>query len=179
MPIKSTTTAEGDKKEKEKMSKRIQNNSKHKNNKCFSRVTAVRVLSLAGSYSLPHLPRMPSNTVPVSGPAVGAVQILIWSYSCVFLPPMSTAIRASVFSFVGVLSSFYIFHRHRVCLGDHVDLICSLYSWWEGFGSSSLATLPLGFSCGFIATSACGSSTGICSWGCPRGLGSAPLRARF
>ena len=41
--------------------------------------------------------------------------------------------------------SFYIFHRHRVCLVDHVDLICSLYSWWEGFGSSSLATLPPGF----------------------------------
>ena len=38
--------------------------------------------------------------------------------------------------------SFYIFHRHRVCLVDHVDLICSLYSWWEGFGSSSLAILP-------------------------------------
>ena len=52
--------------------------------------------------------------------------------------------------------SFYIFHRHRVCLVDHVDLICSLYSWWEGFGSSSLATLPLGFNCGFISTSACG-----------------------
>ena len=37
---------------------------------------------------------------------------------------------------------FYTFHRHRICLVDHVDLICSLYSWWEGFGSSSLATLP-------------------------------------
>ena len=55
--------------------------------------------------------------------------------------------------------SFYIFHRHRVCLVDHVDLICSLYSWWEGFGSSSLATLTLGFNYGFISTSACGSST--------------------
>ena len=31
-----------------------------------------------------------------------------------------------------------------------MDLICSLYSWWEGLGSSSLATLPLDFSCGFI-----------------------------
>ena len=49
-------------------------------------------------------PRMPSNTVLVSGPAAGAAQILIWSYSCVFLPPVSTAIRASVFSFVGALS---------------------------------------------------------------------------
>ena len=49
--------------------------------------------------------------------------------------------------------SFYIFHRHRICLVDHMDLIFSLYSWWEGFGSSSLATLPLGFNCGFISTS--------------------------
>ena len=29
--------------------------------------------------------------------------------------------------------TFYIFHRHRVCLVDHVDLICNLYSWCEGF----------------------------------------------
>ena len=59
--------------------------------------------------------------------------------------------------------SFYIFHRHRVCLVDCVDLIFSLYSWWEGFESSSCATLPLGFNCGLIFTSACGSSTGVCS----------------
>ena len=47
--------------------------------------------------------------------------------------------------------SFHIFHRHRVCLVDHVDLICRLYNSWEGFESSSLATLPLGFNCGFIS----------------------------
>jgi len=41
--------------------------------------------------------------------------------------------------------TFYIFHRCRVCLVDHVDLIFTLYSWQEYFGSSSLATLPLGF----------------------------------
>ena len=63
-----------------------------------------RVLSFAGSHSPPHFPRKPSNTVLISGPAVEAAQILIWSYSCVFLPPMSTAIRASAFSFVGTLS---------------------------------------------------------------------------
>ena len=28
--------------------------------------------------------------------------------------------------------AFYIFHRHRVCLVDPVDLICSLYSWRFG-----------------------------------------------
>ena len=49
--------------------------------------------------------------------------------------------------------TFYIFHRHRVCLVDPVDLMCNLYSWWESFGSSSLATLPLGFNYGFISTS--------------------------
>ena len=51
-----------------------------------------------------HLPRMPSNTVLISGPAVGAAQILICSSSSVFLPPMSTAIRTSVFSFVRALN---------------------------------------------------------------------------
>ena len=39
--------------------------------------------------------------------------------------------------------TFYIFHRHRVCLVNYVDLICSLYISGEGFGSSSLAILPL------------------------------------
>ena len=108
-------------------------------------------------------PWMPSNNVLISGPAVGAAQSLIWSYPCVFLPPMSAAIRTSAFSFVGVLNDLLYIAQTRVWLVDHVDLICSLYSWWEGFGSSSLATLPLGFNCGFISTSACGSSTEACS----------------
>ena len=43
-------------------------------------------------------------TLLVSGPAVGATQILTWSCSCVFLPPMPTVIRASAFSFAGALS---------------------------------------------------------------------------
>ena len=90
-------------KEKKKIQNNLQNKSKHKNNKCFSWITVVRVLSFTGSYSPPHLPRMTSKTVLISGPAVGTSQILIWSYSCVFLPPMSTAIRTSVFSFVGAL----------------------------------------------------------------------------
>ena len=87
--------------------KNLQNKSKHHHHKCFSWVTAVRVLLLTGSHSPPHLPRMP-NTVLVSGPAVGAAQILIWSYSFLFLPPMSTAIRTSVFSLVGTLVLLYI-----------------------------------------------------------------------
>ena len=81
-----------------------------------------RVLSLAGSHSPPHPPRMPSNTMLVSGPAVGAAQILIWSYTCVFLPPMSTAIRTSVFSFVGALDDL-----------SYVPQTQTLPSWPCGF----------------------------------------------
>ena len=57
--------------------------------------------------------------------------------------------------------AFYIFYRHRVCLVNRVELICRLYSWWEGLGSSSLATLLLGFECGFTSTSTCVSSSGV------------------
>ena len=113
--------------------------------------------------SPPHLPRMPSSIVLISGPAVGAAQILIWSYSSVFClqrPQLSELVHFLLWE---LSMAFYIFHRHRVCLVDHLDLICSFYSWWEGFGSSSLVTLSLDFNCGFIFTSACGSSTGVCS----------------
>ena len=166
MPIKLTSTTEGGKKEtnETKIQKNLQSKSKPKNNKGFSWVTAVRVLSLSlESHSPAHLPGMPSNTVLVSGSAVVAAQILNWSYSCVFLPPMSTAVRTCVFLSWELSVTFYIFRRHSVCLIDCVDLISSLYRWWEGFGSSSLATLPLGFNGGVISTSACGSSTGVCS----------------
>ena len=69
------------KKERKKIQNNLHNKSKLKNDKSFSWVAAVRVLSLTGSHSPPHLPRMPSNTVLITGPAVGAAQILIWSYS--------------------------------------------------------------------------------------------------
>ena len=112
---------------------------------------------------------MPSNTVLNSGSAVGAAQILIWSYSCVFLPPISTAIRTSVFSFEGALNVLlYIPHTWSLpgwSSGFNLQLILLVGRfWWE---SSPLATLPMGLNCGFISTSACGSSTGVCSWGCP------------
>ena len=75
-----TTTergGKGKKNSKKKNPKNLDKNieqAKHKNNKCFSWVTAFRVLSLAGSHSPPHLPRMPSKTVLVSEPAVGQVR---------------------------------------------------------------------------------------------------------
>ena len=70
----------------------------------FFLTTAVRVLSLTGNHSPPYLPRRPSDPVLISGPAVGTIQILIWSDSSVLLTPISTAIRTSVFSFVGTLN---------------------------------------------------------------------------
>jgi len=105
VPIKSTTTKEGEEKEREKKKiyKRI-----HRTSEKIKIINIFLESLLSASFPslgvTPHLPRMPSNTVLISGPAVGAAQILIWSYSCVFLPPMSTAIRASVFSFVGALN---------------------------------------------------------------------------
>ena len=65
MPTKLITTTEkgGKEKEKKKIQKNLQSKSKHKTNECFSWVTAVRVLSLVGNHSPPHLPKMPSNTV--------------------------------------------------------------------------------------------------------------------
>ena len=63
---------------------------------------------------------------------------------------MSIATELICFLLWELSLSFCIFHRHRVCLVDRGDLICSLYKYWEGFRSSSLAPLPLGFNCGFI-----------------------------
>ena len=94
--------------------------------------------------------------------------------SCLQYPQL----RTSAFSLVGSSKWPFIFHRQTVCLVELVDLICSLFSWWEGFGPFSLDILWLGFNCGFYSTSTCGLSTGVCFWGSPGGHGFAPLRAR-
>ena len=59
---------------------------------------AIRVLSLSGSHNPPYFSRMPSSNGVVSGPPVRAAETLIWLYSCVFLFPVSTAVRPSAFS---------------------------------------------------------------------------------
>ena len=80
---------------------------------------------LLGSYSPLHLPRRPSITVLISGPAVGAAQILIWSYSslcsCLQCPQLSELVRFLLWE----LSVAFMYSIDRVCLVDHVDLICS------------------------------------------------------
>ena len=143
-------------------------------------MTVALQYSLKSGRSIPPAPLSFSRSL---WPVLGTAQTLIWPCSCVFLPPVSIAARARLFFFFlrrfllwEHSLSFYIYHRHRVYAVDRVDLVCSLYSWWKGFWSSSLAILPLELNCVFILTSACGSSMGICSWGCPGGLRSAPVR---
>ena len=58
---------------------------------------------------------MPSNTGLVSEPAVQAIQTLILFYFfCVFLPPMSTAIRTSAFSFVRICSVLFCISQTQI-----------------------------------------------------------------
>ena len=54
--------------------------------------------------------------------------------------------------FIIAIVLVYISWTQSLSRLNGVDLIYSLYSWWEGFGSSSLATLPLVFNCGFLSS---------------------------
>ena len=182
VPIKSITIMGGvweREKRKEKKSKRIYRTSQN-----------IRIINVFLESLLSE--SFPSLELTVHLTSLGCPPTLCWpldllcgqlrfqsdptpTWSCLQCPQLSELVCFLLWELSMI---FYIFHRHRVCLVDRVDLICSLYSWWEGFGSSCLAILPLGFNCGFISTSACGSSIGVCSWGCPGGLGFAPLRAR-
>ena len=175
MPIKLTTTTE--EKKKRKKSKRIYRTGQY-----------IRIINV-------FLELLRSESFPLLGATVhftslGCPLTLCWSldllwgqlrfwsaptplYSSLQCPQLSELVHFLLWE---LSMTFYIFHRHKVCLIDPVDLICSLSSWWEDLGWSSLVTLPLGFNYGFIFTSGYGSFTGVCSWGCPGGLGSAPVR---
>ena len=102
MPIKSKTTTEGE--EKNKKYERIYRTSQKIKiiNVFLESLLSESFPSLGITVHLNFLGCPP--TLLISGPAVEAAQILIWSYSCVFLPLMSTVIRASAFSFVGALN---------------------------------------------------------------------------
>ena len=98
MPIKSTTTTERCKKKK--------------NNPTSLNIRIINVF--LGSLLSKSCPCWESqSTLPpwdalqhcaISGHAMEAPQMLIWCYFCVFLPPMSTAIKTTAFSFVGALN---------------------------------------------------------------------------
>ena len=96
----------GNEKQTNKIVQNLQSKPKHENNIGFSLITAMRVLSPAGNHSPPHLPRMPSKTVLISEPDLGAAQILIRSFFYIFLSPMFTAIRTRMLSFVGHINVF-------------------------------------------------------------------------
>ena len=109
--------------------------------------------SLGVTVHLPSLGCPPTLRWPLAlcgGSSASNLVLLLWVLT-------SIAQRSEWCVFFWELSmTLYIFQRHTVCLVDRVDLIC-LYSRWEGFGSSSLVTLPLGFNCGFISPSTRGS----------------------
>ena len=121
---------------------------------------------------------MLSNIALVSGPSMGAAQIIIWSYSCMPLPPMSTVIRTSTFCFVGALNVLLYIPKTKSLSGLSCRFNVQFVQLWEAFWSSSLATLPLGFNRGFISTFACTLFTEVRSWGCPGRFGFAPVSAR-
>ena len=102
MPIKSSTTTEGGKKRKK--STRIYRTSETIRiiNVFLESLLSESFPSLGVTVHLTSLGCPP--TLLISGPAVGADQILIWSYSSVFLLPIATAIITSVFSSVGALN---------------------------------------------------------------------------
>ena len=73
--------------------------------------------------------------------------------------------------------SFYIFHRRSLpslSFGFNLRLVQLVGRFWVFF----LSHTALGFNCGFISTSACGLSTGVCSRGCPEGLGFVHVKVR-
>ena len=148
MPIKATTTTKRGKRKKKKIQKNLQNKSKHKNNKCFSWVTAVRVLSLIGSHSPPYLPRMPSNTVLISGHAVGQ---LTFSYgltsmcSCLWCPQLSELVH---FILQELLMTFYIFHQRSLSswsCGFNLQLLQLVGRFWVLFLSHAAPGFQLWF----------------------------------
>ena len=90
-----------------------------------------RVLSLTGNHSSPHLPRMPPNTVLISRPAGRQLRFSSGPTpmcSCLQCPQLTELVYFLLWE---LSMAFYIFHRHRVCLVDRVDLFCNLYNWWE------------------------------------------------
>ena len=119
------------------------------------------------------LPRMPSNTVLISGPVVGAAQILIWSYSCVFLPPVSTAIRTSGFLLWELSTTFHMFHRQSLP-GFNLQLVQLV----GRFGVFFLSNTAPGFQLWLYFHLCTWVIHQDCSWVCPGGLGFAPVRAR-
>ena len=121
---------------------------------------------------------MPSNNVLMSGPAVGAVQIRIWFYSCVFLPPTSTAIRVALFLLWELSVAFCMFYRHSLLswsCGFNLPPVQLVGRLWVFFLSHTAPWVSIVV---LFPPLYVGRPLGFSSWGCPGGLGFAPMRAR-
>ena len=156
---------------KEKKSTKNLQKSKHKNNKIFlESLLSESFPSLGVTVHLASLGYPPTlcRSLDLLWGQLRFESVSIPLCSCLQCLQLSDLVHFILWE---LSMTFYIFYRQRVCLVDHVDLIWSLYSWWEGFGSSSLSTLPLGFNSGLISTSACGSSTGVCAEAALKDLG--------
>ena len=108
VPIKLTTTTEAGKRKKKK--------EKKKSKRIYRTSQNIRIINVFLESLLSESFSSLGVTVPLTSLGcpltlcylwtccMGAAQILICSYSSVFLPPMSTAMRTSAFSFVGALN---------------------------------------------------------------------------
>ena len=88
---------------RKKIQSNLQSKSKNQNNVFLESLLSESFPLLGVTVHLTSLGCPPCITVYL-WTCCGAVRILIWSYSCLFMAPVSTAIRTSAFSFVGALN---------------------------------------------------------------------------
>ena len=88
---------------RQKIQGNLQSKSKNKNNVFLESLLSESFPSLGVRVHLTSLGCPPCDTFHL-WTYCGEVQIRIWSCSCLFMAPVSTAIRTSAFSFVGTLN---------------------------------------------------------------------------
>ena len=162
MPVKLTTTAEGERKRKrKKTSKRIYRVSQNIINVFLESLLSESFPSLGLTVHLSSLGALQHR----AGLWVccGAAQVLTWSCPSVLLPPVAPAVRTGVFLWWERPAPVRLPQTQRLPGGSCGFNLQLIQPGGGRLGSSSSAPLPLGFSCGSISTSACGLSTGVCS----------------
>ena len=121
-----------------KIKKNLQNKPKHKYNKCFfleSLLSESFPSRQSQSTSLPQDALQHCADLWTCSKSSSDSNLIL--LLCVLASNVHGYQNQCFFLLWELSMTFYIFHRHRVCLVDCVDLIRSLHSWWEGFGSSS------------------------------------------
>ena len=161
MLIKSTTTTEGEKKEKKiKKSKRIYRKSQNTRIIDVFLESAVRVLSHNGSHSPPRLLGCPLTLSWSLALLWGSSDSNLALLLCLLLQCPQPSEPARLLSRVRSVAA-HLLHRHRVCLVGPVGYSAAgaaVGRFWVFFLSHTAPGFHLWFS-----TSACGSSTGVCS----------------